>query len=102
GEANAENPPCPITAINRGPDPAPIHVLPQLWYRNVWTWEPGVPRSTITAIGPGAACTEHDALGARWWYVRAADQQPMDLLCTENETNVERLYHVPNPSPYVK
>ena len=41
-------------------------------------------------------------LGERWWYVRAADRQPIDLLFTENETNVERLYHVPNPSPYVK
>ena len=101
-KADAEDILCRITAINRGPDPAPIHVLPHLWYRNVWTWEPGVPRSTIKAIGPGAAYTEHEALGARWWYVRAADQQPIDLLFTENETNVERLYHVPNPSPYVK
>ena len=56
----------------------------------------------IKAIGPGAAYTEHDALGERWWYVRAADHPPMDLLFTENETNAERLYHAPNPSPYVK
>ena len=101
-KANPEDVLCRITAINRGPDPAPIHILPHLWYRNVWTWEPGVRRPTIKAIGPGAAYTEHEVLGKRWWYTRAADRQSVDLLFTENETNVERLYHVPNPSPYVK
>ena len=101
-KANPEDILCRITAINRGPDPAPIHILPHLWYRNVWTWEPGVRRPTIKAIGPGAAYTEHEVLGKRWWYTRAADRQSVDLLFTENETNVERLYHVPNPSPYVK
>ena len=57
---------------------------------------------TIKAVGPGAAYTEHEALGERWWYARAADGQPLDLLFTENETNAERLYRAPNPSPYVK
>jgi len=102
GKANSEDILCRITAVNRGPAPAPIHVLPHLWYRNVWTWEPGVARSTIKAIGAGAVHTEHDALGERWWYVRAPNQPPLKLLFTENETNVERLYQVPNPSPYVK
>ena len=101
-KANSEDILCRITAINRGPDPAPIHVLPHLWYRNAWTWEPGMQRSMIKAISPGAAYTEHDAVGERWWYARAGDAAPMDLLFTENETNVERLYHAPNPSPYVK
>src|SRR3954454_10069227 len=27
-----------ITATNRGPDPAPLHVLPHLWFRNTWGW----------------------------------------------------------------
>ena len=40
-KANSEDILCRITAINRGPDSAPIHVLPHLWYRNVWTWETG-------------------------------------------------------------
>ena len=78
-KANSEDILCRITAINRGPDPAPIHILPHLWYRNVWTWEPGVRRSTIKAIGPGAAYTEHEALGERWWYARATDRQSMNL-----------------------
>ena len=53
-----------------------FHVLPHLWYRNVWSWEPGVTRSTIKAVGPGAATTEHEALGNRWWYARAGEHTP--------------------------
>jgi hypothetical protein len=101
-KANSEDILCRITAINRGPDPAPIHVLSHLWYRNVWTWEPGEQRSVVNAIGPGMAHSEHEVLGERWWYVRTADHQTVDLLFTENETNLERLYNQPNPSPYVK
>src|SRR5512147_624645 len=49
-KADSEDILCRIAVINRGPDPAPIHVLPQVWYRNVWTWEPGMQRSMIKAI----------------------------------------------------
>ncbi len=27
-----------ITAYNRGAEDAPLHILPQLWFRNTWTW----------------------------------------------------------------
>src|SRR6266478_1420508 len=27
-----------ITVCNRGPDPAALHVLPTVWFRNVWSW----------------------------------------------------------------
>ncbi len=101
-KVNSEDILCRIRAINRGPDPAPIHILPHFWYRNVWTWEPGAQRPTIDAIGPGAAHTWHEPIGERWWYVCAADNQPVALLFTENETNNERLNHAPNASPYVK
>jgi hypothetical protein len=92
---------CLITAINRGPEPAPIHVLPHCWYRNVWTWQPGTTRPAIEAVSVGAARSDHPVLGGRWWYARA-DDRPIDLLFTENETNFERLYSVPNPGPHVK
>jgi hypothetical protein len=45
---------------------------------------------------------EHRHLGKRWWHVRSSDGQTPLLLFTENDTNFERLYHVPNHSPYVK
>jgi hypothetical protein len=101
-KANSEDVLCRITAVNRGPRPAPVHVLPHLWYRNTWSWSGNAARPVIRALGSGAAYTAHPALGERWWYVRAADNQPVELLFTENDTNLERLYHTSNPAPYVK
>ena len=31
-----------MTVHNRGPETAAIHLLPQLWFRNIWSWAPGV------------------------------------------------------------
>jgi hypothetical protein len=101
-KADAEDVLCRITAINRGPKAAPIRVLPHLWYRNIWSWSAGAERPVIRAIGPGAATTEHPDLGPRWWYVQTTDGRPADLQFTENDTNTERLFQSPNPSPYVK
>lgn len=102
-KANPEDVLCRITVINRGPEAAPIHVLPHLWYRNTWSWEAGEQRPVIQATGvPGGAHTEDAAIGERWWYARAADGPPGDLLFTENETNLQRLYGAPNPTAYVK
>ena len=101
-KASPEDILCRITAHNRGPDAAPIHLLPHLWYRNRWSWELDPKREEIRAIGPGAAHTTHPALGDRWWYVRASDGQPVDLLFTENNTNYERIDKSPNKTPYVK
>jgi hypothetical protein len=93
---------CRITAINRGPDAAPIHVLPHCWFRNTWLWEPGVDHEEIRATGPGAAHTTHESLGDRWWYVRTSDKQPVALLFTENDTNFKRIDGSANQTPYVK
>src|SRR5262249_54538608 len=101
-KASPEDVLCRITAVNRGPEAAPVHVLPHLWYRNTWSWKRGGQRGVIQAVGPGAANTTHPALGERWYYVRATDGHPVELLFTENDTNLERLYNTPNPAPYVK
>jgi hypothetical protein len=91
-----------ITATNRGPEPADLELLPTLWYRNTWTWEhPGGERPTLRAGRAGRPAViegEHPSLGARWLYCEGAPE----LLFTENDTNVARLYGVPNASPYVK
>jgi len=101
-KADAEDVLCRITALNRGPDAAPLHLLPHLWYRNIWSWSTDVERPVIRAIGPGAVRTEHPDIGPRWWYVQSSDGQPADLLFTENETNSELLFQTPNSSPFVK
>ncbi len=100
-KADEEDILCRITAVNRGPDAAPLHILPHLWYRNTWSWGYNSPRPEICAV-EGGAYTRHRHLGERWWYARGADGALPALLFTENDTNTERLFGVPNSSPYVK
>jgi hypothetical protein len=94
-----------ITAENRGPEAAPLHVLPTLWFRNTWSWgrtgEGYWPRPRISRAGPGEVLAEHSALG-RFHF--AADRSPVEpiFLFTENETNVQRLFGAANAQPYVK
>jgi len=104
-KADEEDILCRITVVNRGPDPAPIHILPHLWYRNTWSWGEDRPKPTLEDASNGnkaAARMEHRHLGQRWWYVFAPGQSPPNLLFTENETNNERLFGAPNTAPYVK
>src|ERR1700749_4532297 len=91
-----------ISVSNRGPDAAPLHVLPTLWFRNTWTWWPGTPRPSLGQLpGPKGAQTiavSQSELGARSLYAEGDAK----LLFTENETNQERLFGTANGSPYVK
>ena len=100
---------CRITATNRGPDAAPVHLLPHLWYRNTWSWGYDRPKPTLrdatvedASDGVLRVCGVHHHLGERWWSVRAEGAEPAKLLFTENDTNAERLFGTPNPSPFVK
>ncbi len=91
-----------ITATNRGPDPAPLHLLPTLWFRNVWAWDLGAARPKLChdpgEDGPAVITVDHPTLRQ---YRCFADAAPR-LLFTENDTNVTRLFGAPNPQPYVK
>ena len=87
-----------ITVSNRGPEAAAIHLLPTLWFRNTWSWGGDTPRPMLRQAGPGAILASHPELGERYFYAENAT----GLLFTENETNTERLVHVPNRTPFVK
>jgi len=91
-----------ITAWNRGPETASLHLLPTLWFRNTWAWgkdlrRPAARRAPDT---PGSLCTEleHWQYGKRW--LLAAGNP--ELLFTENETNYETVFKFRNRAPYVK
>jgi Glycosyl hydrolase family 63 C-terminal domain len=92
-----------ITIVNRGPDPAPVHVLPTIWFRNTWSWNgdtsrPRMRRAEDAPAGTSVVALEHEVLGPRWLY---CDRAP-DLLFTENETNHERLFGYTNGDRYFK
>jgi hypothetical protein len=91
-----------ISVSNRGPEPATLHVLPTLWFRNTWTWWPDAPKPVLRQA-PGQAglriiAASSAELGDRWLYVDG----DVPLLFTENETNNERIFGRPNSSLYVK
>ena len=96
-----------ITVANRGPERAPLHVLPTLWYRNTWSWgakhEGRATRPGIKAAGTGLLQGEHVSLGRSWMAAGPGpDGKAPQFLFTENETNTLALFGSENPTPYVK
>ncbi|MEN6498443.1 MAG: glucosidase, partial [Thermoguttaceae bacterium] len=96
-----------VTVTNRGPDPAVLHLLPTLWFRNTWSWgsngEDVDSKPRIAADAKGGVTAEHATLGQFRLLADAAPEgQPPTWLFTDNETNTERLYAVRNGSPYAK
>jgi hypothetical protein len=87
-----------ITVANRGPEAAIIHLLPQLWFRNIWSWGDGRPKPTLEVVDGHTVSAKHVQLGS---YSLRTEGSPSLLFC-ENETNSERLFSFPNPSPYCK
>ena len=85
-----------IAAHNRGPETAPLTLLPQLTLRNNWSWknleETGNTRPIITQDGPSRVCADHKILGAyRFEPVEGNTLIAERLLFTENDSNMRRL-----------
>jgi hypothetical protein len=110
-----------IQAINRGPEPARLDILPQIWFRNTWSWtgqqqpkpqirvgrRPSNGRDPFVALvcnddgtSPLSGLPVPYRLGRRWLYAAV----PEEVLFTENETNVEQTFGpgYRNDSPFVK
>ena len=106
-----------IEAINRGPNPAPLHILPHLWFRNTWAWGPQpAPEPKIRMVRGESAdlCLVSDdselepqssipvtyRLGSRFFHAPGGGTP----LFTDNETNMPRVFgpgHA-NRKPFVK
>jgi hypothetical protein len=101
-----------LRAVNRGPKPAELHLLPTLWFRNTWSWgsnhDGQEVRPALRALDDATILAEHPTLGPYVLHCDAEHQpsglspQPLQLLFTENETNNELLWSAPNAAPYVK
>lgn len=86
-----------ITATNRGPETAPIHILPKIWFRNTWIWgcqhEGCTLKPRITPENEGLLRLEQDSLGTFFLaYEQTADNSSTPVGFTENETDTENLY----------
>ncbi len=90
-----------ITAANRGPETAPFHVLPTVWFRNTWSWtndstKPSASENTengITSIKLEKELHRN--------YTLYCEGLPTTLFC-ENETNNRHLFNAANASAYTK
>ena len=89
-----------ITVHNRAADAAEITVLPTLWFRNLWSF--GLENKPVMTLQDhkkaGCVRAEHEMLGSYNFYFQTTET----TLFTENETNTERIYNIPNNTPFVK
>ena len=86
-----------VTVHNRGPEDAPVWVLPHVWFRNTWSWKVGHHKPELS-VKDRSLHIDHPRYGSMWFAAEGANE----WLFTENETNVERLFASPNPQPFVK
>jgi hypothetical protein len=91
-----------IRVYNLGPDPAELHILPTLWFRNVWSWQAGSAKPLLERIASSAGTSVVKATEAILGEYFLACEGDIPLLFTENETNTQRIFGVPNRTPYVK
>ena len=88
-----------MSVFNRGPEPASLHLLPTLWFRNMWSWVAiPPPKPYLRQPNERTIAAFHEELGERYLYC----DREVPLLFTENETNSERIFNVANGSHYVK
>ena len=91
-----------IKVTNRGPEAADLHLLPTIWFRNTWSWQPGAPRPSLrqTSDVRNASAIQlcQPAFGHRWLFCNGMPE----LLFTENETNTRRLYNYENGTRHAK
>ncbi len=81
-----------ISATNRGADAAPLHLLPTLWLRNIWSWTAHPARPRLALDGATRFAVTHPALPPYGLHFEPADE----VLFTENESNSQRLWGVPD------
>ena len=87
-----------ITVYNRHSEPAPLHILPTIWFRNNWAWGYSNDHPQLSAGSDHHIEATHPTLGSYYLYGDACSE----LLFCNNETNTEKLYGVPGSRQFYK
>ncbi|KAL1647432.1 hypothetical protein SLS58_002761 [Diplodia intermedia] len=100
-----------VTAYNRGPEAAPLHIVPHVFFRNTWAWGRQSPdkKPSIQKVGQTTAMSKHHKIGERYFQLSPSpgygasgeDVQPQ-LLFTDNDTNFKKLWKTENKTQYTK
>jgi Glycosyl hydrolase family 63 C-terminal domain len=89
-------------ATNCGPEAAPLHLLPTIWFRNTWSWGRSDSKPTLHKIGDeghvAVITASHPELGDYYLFSDSVD----DVFFTENDSNAARLWGIPNATPFAK
>ncbi len=87
-----------IQCTNRAAEPAPLHILPTVWFRNTWSWGRDDRHPGLWAVDDHTIAADHATLGRVWLSAGATPE----LLFCDNDTNGARLWGVGNTTPYPK
>ncbi|MGB3684567.1 MAG: glucosidase [Ornithinimicrobium sp.] len=96
-----------VTATNHGSQAAPIHLIPQVWFRNTWSWGLDDRRPTLSLASEGSQKSNHVGEGNGYVELVAEHHElgqirvlaerhheaglPTPVFC-ENESNLIGLY----------
>ncbi|SQF99904.1 Mannosyl oligosaccharide glucosidase [Paucimonas lemoignei] len=86
-----------VTVTNRSDQAARVHVLPQLWARDIWSWAPGTERPALSLLDDTISArhpSEADRHATAW------GPHACDWLFCENRTNTPKLFGEPAPGPF--
>ncbi len=87
-----------IDITNRNKKPAPITVLPTLWFYNRWANNPTEGKPSINYLNKTSVKIDHEKLGDYYFYF----QHPDYTLFTDNETNLNKTTGAHHDNPFVK
>jgi hypothetical protein len=87
-----------ITAFNRGPESAALNIIPQIWFRNTWSWGYDPNKPQISLVGNNTFLTDHKDIGKYYLYAKG---NPESMFC-ENETNAGKLFGLKDATGYFK
>jgi len=82
-----------INVVNQGPDNSTVYILPQLWFRNTWTWTANGEKPSLNLMSDNSVKASHRQLKNYYWYAEAANT----ILFSENESNETKLYGKDKP-----
>ncbi len=91
-----------VTVHNRGPEAAAIHVLPQLWFRNIWSWRLNAKRPDLYADDPATIGVKSRLFGGYALHAEGGPDGGPTLLFCDNETNGRRLFGLADARGYFK
>ena len=91
-----------IELENHGPDEATLHVLPTLWFRNIWSYGDDGSRPRIEGDGPALTVADHRLAGYRLDGAPGPDGSLPEALLCENESNAPRVFGAAATTPYPK